>query len=384
MDEITLTKELIAIGSTNPGIYEEPLRRYIESYLKRFADTQSLEVIGGRKDIRAVLPSEHPEAPALIFICHMDTVPYDSGWTVPPDGALERDGRIYGRGACDMKSGLACALTAFKYAAAAVKAGCTPARSLVFIGTADEETNMRGVEKAIEAGWIRPQDYVLDTEPTNGSVCMAHKGRTWFRVDVLGAAAHASQPEKGADAVAAAAMIIAGLRSDIQKLPADDILGRSTVTFGTIAGGAEPYAVPEACSFTVDLRLVPPFETADIKRLLEKQAALAAQAIPGIRTHITITGDRPPIPERRESELLNTLYQCVLEVTGSEPAVLPFTGYTDSAVAAGMLGCQNTLSYGPGSLAQAHKPDEYVEREQITRCKNVLENLINKLVFKLL
>ena len=135
------------------------------------------------------------------MICHMDTVVIGDGWTLPPFEAIEKDGKIYGRGACDMKSGLACALTAFKNMVKKVgERGELPEKPFSMICSVDEEDFMRGVEAAIKAGWVTKDDWILDTEPTDGQIQVAHKGRTWFELTITGITAHASNPWKGADA----------------------------------------------------------------------------------------------------------------------------------------------------------------------------------------
>ena len=112
-----------------------------------------------------------------------------------------------------MKSGLACALTAFCEEAERRKTSeLRPEHSIVFIGTVDEEGNMAGAEAAVSQKWISPEDWVLDMEPTSGMIQMAHKGRTWFELECRGITAHASMPEKGADAIAGIAFMITEIR----------------------------------------------------------------------------------------------------------------------------------------------------------------------------
>lgn len=104
---------------------------------------------------------------------------------------------------------------------------------------------MRGSEAAIDAGWVGSREWVLDTEPTDGQIQVAHKGRTWFEIKMAGVKAHASQPWKGADAVAAMAGAVCALRHAFAALPVHDELGPSTITFGQIEGGYRPYVVPD-------------------------------------------------------------------------------------------------------------------------------------------
>lgn len=379
---VTLTRQLIRIESTDPGSYEGEIGAFLYDYLREIpgAAVTREEVLPGRFNIKAELPGD-ADAPAMVFICHMDTVVVGDGWTRDPFGGEEAQGRIYGRGACDMKSGLACALSAFSHAAAQIAAGQLPARRLVLICSVDEEDFMRGSEAAIRSNWVTSQDWVLDTEPTDGQIQVAHKGRTWFELTVHGCTAHASTPWKGADAIAGMAEIIRSIRLAIAAAPTHPDLGVSTVTFGQIAGGYRPYVVPDACTVWIDLRLVPPTDTLAAAAIVDAAIATATVAVPGITATYQITGDRPYVEKNEASPLLSSLKEACLNTTGKEPVVGPFPGYTDTAVIAGTLNNPNCMSYGPGSLELAHKPDESVPVEDIHRCEKVLHALVEEVLF---
>ena len=380
-DAMELTMKLVRIDSTDPGACEGEIGTFIFQYLKDLGvPVRTKEVIPGRFNIIAKGEGEE-DAPALVYICHMDTVTTGEGWTVSPFGAEVIRGRIYGRGACDMKSGLACALSAFTSMALKARNGKKPGRSLVFIGTVDEEDFMRGAEAAIADGWVSKDSWVLDTEPTNGQIEVAHKGRTWFEITVNGITAHASTPWKGADAIAAMAEIIAAIRRRIAACPVHPDLGASTVTFGQIEGGYRPYVVPDSCRVWIDMRLVPPTDTAGAAAIVEDAIAAATKEIPGITAAYQITGNRPYVEKDEQSPLLNALSRACEEVTGEPAPVSFFPGYTDTAVIAGTLGNHNCMSYGPGDLELAHKPDEYVPCEDILRCEEVLTRLADNLLF---
>lgn len=380
-DAMELTMKLVRIDSTDPGACEGEIGTFIFQYLKDLGvPVIKKEVLPGRFNIMAKVEGKE-DAPALVYICHMDTVTTGEGWTVSPFGAEVIRGRIYGRGACDMKSGLACALSAFTSMALKARNGKKPGRSLVFIGTVDEEDFMRGAEAAIADGWVSKDSWVLDTEPTNGQIEVAHKGRTWFEITVNGITAHASTPWKGADAIAAMAEIIAAIRRRIAACPVHPDLGASTVTFGQIEGGYRPYVVPDFCRVWIDMRLVPPTDTAGAAAIVEDAIAAAIKEIPGITAAYQITGNRPYVEKDEQSPLLNTLSRACEEVTGEPAPVSFFPGYTDTAVIAGTLGNHNCMSYGPGDLELAHKPDEYVPCEDILRCEEVLTRLADNLLF---
>lgn len=236
---------------------------------------------------------------------------------------------------------------------------------------------MRGSEACIGSGWVTSKDWIIDAEPTNGQIQMAHKGRTWYEIDVEGHTAHASTPWKGADAIAAMAEIISALRQDILNAPSHPDMGISTVTFGQITGGYRPYVVPDQCKLWIDMRLVPPLNTAKTTEFVQNAIHLAEEKVPGVKAAYTITGDRPPIEMDPDSPLLAELKKACHHVTGHQPEVSCFTGYTDTAVIAGQLDNQNCMSYGPGCLEAAHQPDEWVVIDDIIRCEKVYHQLIS-------
>ena len=374
-DAIFFTKQLVRLDSSNPGNYEKEIKDYIESILpKEGVVISTSEVLPNRYNLMAEIEGEI-KTPAMIFICHMDTVMLGEDWTKDPLGAEEIDGKIYGRGACDMKSGLACAISVFCEIAREVKEGKKLKHSLKLICSADEEDFMRGVEKAIADGWVQKEDWIMDTEPTNGQIQVAHKGRTWFEITIDGITAHASTPWKGADANAAMAEVIREIRLSIENLKPHEDLGISTVTFGQIQGGYRPYVVPDHCTVWVDMRLVPPTDTKMAEEIVKQAIHKAEQTIVGVKGHYKITGDRPYVEKDENSYLLHQLKQCADEVTGEDTKISFFPGYTDTAVIAGTLGNRNCMSYGPGNLELAHKPDEWVAIEDIVRCEKVLKKL---------
>ena len=374
-DAIFFTKQLVRLDSSNPGNYEKEIKDYIELLLpKEGVVISTSEVLPNRYNLMAEIEGEI-KTPAMIFICHMDTVMLGEDWTKDPLGAEEIDGKIYGRGACDMKSGLACAISAFCEIAREVKEGKKLKHSLKLICSADEEDFMRRVEKAIADGWVQKEDWIMDTEPTNGQIQVAHKGRTWFEITMDGITAHASTPWKGADANAAMAEVIREIRLSIESLKPHEDLGISTVTFGQIQGGYRPYVVPDHCTVWVDMRLVPPTDTKMAEEIVKQAIHKAEQTIVGVKGHYKITGDRPYVEKDENSYLLHQLKQCADEVTGEDTKISFFPGYTDTAVIAGTLGNRNCMSYGPGNLELAHKPDEWVAIEDIVRCEKVLKKL---------
>lgn len=385
-----LAQELVRIDSSDPGAYEGEIERFIKRFIEQqlvqldspaldAVQIEELEVLPGRRNLMVTVPGLSDE-PRLVYICHMDTVTLGDGWDagIPPLGAIVRDDKLYGRGACDMKGGLACTIATLIHTLERVAAdGALPRRGFSLICSVDEEDFMRGSEAAIAAGWVGSREWVLDTEPTDGQIQVAHKGRTWFEIEMTGVTAHASQPWKGADAVAAMSEVVCSLRRAFSALPPHDELGPSTVTFGQIEGGYRPYVVPDHAKVWVDMRLTPPTNTAAAINMVEQAIVAAEAAVPGCHGSYTVTGDRPAIERDPGSPLLAALKRAADDVTDAETTVGFFTGYTDTAVIAGKTGNRNCMSYGPGSLALAHKPNEYVPHADIVRCQNALIALVD-------
>ena len=383
-----LAQKLVRIDSSDPGAFEGQVEAFIKEHIERHVKEspspilqriaiEELEVLPGRKNLMITVPGTDDEA-RLVYICHMDTVTLGEGWDsdIDPLGAQIRNDNLYGRGSCDMKGGLACAIAALINLLDLVAAtDRLPRRGFSLICSVDEEDFMRGVEAAIDAGWVGGHEWVLDTEPTDGQIQVAHKGRTWFEIDMAGMTAHASQPWKGADAVAGMAEVVSGIRRAVAALPAHHELGRSTVTFGQIEGGYRPYVVPDHAKVWIDMRLVPPANTTLATQIVEQVIAQAEEEIPGVHGTYKITGDRPPIERDPASPLLAALKAAADHVTETDTEIGFFTGYTDTAVIAGTCGNRNCMSYGPGSLALAHKPNEHVPHADIRRCQQVLIRL---------
>ena len=382
-DEVTrLAAELVRIDSSDPGAYEGELERFVRAWLAPRVDAaraadgtplatlEELEALPGRTCLRATILAAGaagagvagPGPADLTLCCHMDTVQLGDGWSVdtPALGGIVRDGKLWGRGSCDMKGGLACAMLAFSDALDAVRRRrCAPERSVSLLCTVDEEDVMRGCEAAIRAGWLDSRGWVLDTEPTDSLARDAHKGRTWFELDMSGVTAHASTPWKGADAVAALSEAICHVRRAFQTLAPHASLGTATVTFGQVEGGYSPYVVPGFARVWIDMRLVPPYDTAWARHLVEQAIAHAEESVPGVHP---------------DSELLAALRDAA-RGEGYDVGTGTFTGYTDTAVVAGICRNRECLSYGPGSLEVAHKPNEHVPVADLVRVRAVLSRL---------
>lgn len=372
-EEVLLTQQMVRIESSNPGAYEGAMADFVCAWLRDNTPAEVLRepVHPGRDNVVARLRGASQDHD-LTYICHMDTMPVGEGWDYPPLEGEIIDGKLYGRGSCDMKAGLAAAMIAFRNLA---RRGQPLAYDFQLIATVNEEDAMTGAEQAVRDGYVNANSYVLDAEPTDSRIQMAHKGKTWFVLRTQGKTGHASMPEKGCDAIAAMAEIITRIRQKLAQLPPHPEMGPCTATFGTIQGGWNAYIVPDACTATLDMRLTPPVTNEQSVALVREAVAEGLAAVPGASCDLTVTASRPAIEKDADSLLLARLRAAVAEVTGEELPVDFFPGYTDTAVIAAMTGCRNCMSFGPGSLEQAHRPNEFVPCEEITRSAVVMTRL---------
>lgn len=377
-DPVELTKTLVKIESCNPGKGEGEIGEYLFLRLtRRGIPVRRQEVFPGRFNLIAEIKGK-TDMPPLVIICHMDTVVIGEGWTKAPFAAEEENGRIFGRGACDMKSGFSCALAVLEET---WESGEKPERTLLFVATVDEEAEMNGIQAILKEKLVPPESMLLDMEPTSLAVTTSHKGRIWYHVCIRGVTAHASTPWKGIDAIAAAAEFISSVRELILNMPEHPEMGPNTVTFGQIAGGYQPYVVPDICKVTMDIRTVSPYNESDIETLMLRAKRNTELKFSGIDISWELTGNRPCVYGDSKSELCSAICEAFREECGRDTSVGLFPGYTDTAVAAVELEDRNCVSFGPGALVMAHKPDEYVETKEIEICKRVLEKAVKKLCF---
>lgn len=379
-EEVLLTRQMVRIESSNPGAWEGAMADFVSGWLRANTPAEVLRepVHPGRDNVVARLRGASREHD-LTYICHMDTMPVGEGWDFPPLAGEIVDGRLYGRGSCDMKAGLAAAMIAFRNLA---RRGAPLRYDFQLIATVNEEDAMTGAEQAVRDGYVNAASYVLDAEPTDSRIRVAHKGKTWFVLRTRGKTGHASMPEKGCDAIAAMAEIITRVRRKLSELPPHPEMGPCTATFGTIQGGWNPYIVPDACTATLDLRLTPPVTNDESAALVREAVAEGLAAVPGASCEVTVTARRPAIEKDESSVLLARLRAAVEEVTGGPLPVDFFPGYTDTAVIAALTGCRNCVSFGPGSLEQAHRPNEFVPCGEITRSAAVMTRLAEDLLLE--
>ena len=318
----------------------------------------------------------------LVLSGHTDVVPVDGqDWTSEPFTATIRGDKIFGRGACDMKGFIACALTLLPQAVKLSNAGQLR-RPLHLALSFDEEVGCLGAPLLLadlKARGITP-DYCIVGEPTNMTMVVAHKGIAVYRCRVHGKSAHSSLTAQGVNAISYASRLIGyvdELAQEISHRSDNDALfdvPYSTLSVGTIQGGTATNIVPNLCEFTFDYRNLPHMTQDDILvPIAAKVAELSAQ----MQARAADTGiellQEESVPAMTDSDSAE-LQALIIALTGDD---------TRHKVAYATEGGQFTNSgiptiiCGPGSIEQAHKADEYVALSEMARCDEFLQKLLN-------
>ncbi|OAA69158.1 acetylornithine deacetylase [Cordyceps fumosorosea ARSEF 2679] len=374
-DPVALTQALVRIDSANPALGSEPgpgeteIAKFICSWFEhRDIDAHWLEPAPGRPSVVGVVRGRGG-GKRLLLNGHTDTVTlvgYD-------DDALDpriEDGKLYGRGSADMKSGLAAQMVA---AANAKRLGL--AGDVIVTAVADEEFESLGTVNVLEAGWRA--DAAVVCECTDMAVTRAHKGFAWAEIDVHGAAAHGSRPDLGRDAIAKAGYVLVALDRYAEELgrrpAADPVVGPPSAHASLIRGGEEVSSYPAKCTITLERRTVagegPDAVERELREMLEQ---VAAETPGGLRYDLRITFHRPPFHMDEDAPLTQLVRKHTENVTRGEPQVVGAPYWTDSALLldAGIP----TILFGPRGEG-FHAKEEFVYVDSIIQTTHILTQI---------
>lgn len=357
---VSTLQELIQLRSENPfddfpseGQGEEPVARYIAERFEALGVVYELRELAPRRFNIVARTGTGEEHMSLMLAGHMDavrTVGYPDAYT-----ADVRGGRVYGRGACDMKGALACYLEVLE---ALDDVGATPKGTLFVAGVADEEYRMLGAQEIGEHG---PRvDGVIVGEPTELEVCPASKGRVSTFIVTQGRAAHSSVPEAGVNAITHMGRVLGPLeRYSEALLDREDphpLLGRPRINAGVISGGVQVNMVPDECRLEVDRRTLPGETKETVYEELEGILSKAREDTPDFQAHLTKPSWLIPANETPpDHPLVAALRDSVEAVRGERPPARGFVAGSDAA----HYGSPAVIC-GPGSIKQAHTTDEFV------------------------
>jgi acetylornithine deacetylase len=310
----------------------------------------------------------------LLLEVHQDTVPVD-GMTIDPFAGEIRDGRLYGRGACDVKGGMASMLAVMDRLHREKPA---TGGNVVLACTVDEEHTFIGVQQLMKEGL--KADFAVCAEPTNLRIVDAHKGVARWRITTAGKACHSSAPEGGVNAIYRMARLLGAVEDyaeHLRRSPSDHRLGSPTISVGRIGGGTGVNIVPDRCWIDIDRRLLPGELPEEASRSLERflsshpavdfpfQSEPLVLACPSLR----------PLETGRGKELTQRLGEAIDRFAGPHRVeAVPYGTDASSIAEAGIP----AVVFGPGDIAQAHTADEWIELKQVEQAAEILFSMATR------
>ncbi|HEY5791950.1 MAG TPA: M20 family metallopeptidase [Chthoniobacterales bacterium] len=342
---VELAQALIRIPSVNPDgetdgseTGEKACAEFVAAFCESFGGEAALpEVLPGRPNVVVRFPSAAPRKSRILFAPHTDTVSV-AGMTVAPFAAELREGKIWGRGASDTKGPMAAMLWALHESRELL---AELPHEIWFAGLMGEEAGLHG-SKALAAETAF--DFVIVGEPTGLRTVNCHKGQVRLTLATAGKACHASQPERGENAIYKMLDLAACVRDEIApelERQTHPLLGHSTISLGTIRGGSKVNIVPDQCRAQVDIRLVPGFSAdAAIRRLRE--------VCPDVQIDASLSA---PLQTSENHPLVQKLVEAGAPCTGA-PWFCDAAAFAEKGVPA--------VAIGPGSIEQAHTADEWI------------------------
>jgi acetylornithine deacetylase len=384
-----LLAELVAIPSVNPmgrpvaegEPFERALTDFLEQWFTRIGLTVERQTVEPNRDNIVARLEGSVGAPVVLFDAHQDTVPVD-GMTIDPFRPLVREGRLFGRGACDIKGGMTAMLGAFARLAAERPKSCP---TVLMACTVNEEHGFSGAQKLCElwsmnGGSIFPRrpDFAIVAEPTELDIVVAHKGMVRWRCRTRGRAAHSSLPQLGDNAIFRMAPVLTALeryhRDVLSRSPEHPLCGRATLSVGTIHGGISVNTVPDVCTIEIDRRLLPEDDPARVYRDVIDYLAGKVDR-PGSIEHLPPMMESRGLSDAGNSALADRLAVAVREVRGTSQRIgVPF-GTNATAYGAHFP----TVVFGPGSIAQAHTADEWLALDQLEQASEILYRFLQNL-----
>jgi len=368
MSEIVeFLQQLVAIDSINPdlvpgGAGEEKIARFVADWFER----AGLEVVWdepapGRPNVIGIARGTGGGR-SLLLNAHMDTVGVE-GMERPHDPYIQ-DNRLYGRGAYDMKGGLAAIMAA---GAAAKKRGLRG--DVIVTAVADEEYASIGTSSIVKK-WHA--DAAIVTEPTELHLCTAHKGFVWLDVETEGVAAHGSRPDLGVDAIVKMGKVLLGLEEldrSLRAAPSHRLLGSGSVHASLIQGGQELSSYPRHYSLGIERRTVPGETLQKVESEIPRICEQIAATDPTFKATVKTSMVRDPFEVSLDEPIVRAVLRQATAILGHQPGEIGQTGWMDSALlsAAGIP----AVVFGPGGEG-AHAVVEWSNLEHVERCAEIL------------
>jgi len=364
---VSLAQQLIRVNTVNPPGNESDAVRIVAPLLQD-AGFQIKEYQYGSNRSSLVAHKGRTDQPSVILSGHLDTVPFGAKpWTIPPLEASVVDGKLFGRGSADMKGGVAVLVAAALHCADKIDE-----KPVTLVLSADEEIGCTGAASLIEQQVLPKARCVLVAEPTGNIPLLGHKGVFWLKALFHGKTAHAAFPELGINALLKAAQAVVALNDGILKGKAHAMMGEATLVTSRFLSGANYNSVPDLAEVGIDIRSTVNWSHAEI---LQKITTM----LTALEPEFAILFDLPPLWTPPETPVIRDIFAACDTLCGRvhPPAIVTF--YTDGGVLGPGLGNAPVVILGPGDSGMAHKVDEYVSVEALTKGVDMYLEILSRL-----
>ncbi len=365
VNAVELAAELVRFDTINPPGNEAACTAHLQRMLETAGfHCEIVPLDEGRPNLVARIGGTDGKKP-LAFTGHTDTVPLGlQAWTVPPHGGVIKDGKLWGRGASDMKSGVAAAVAAA--IAMAPRLQDTP--GIILYITAGEEIGSAGAFKIAERGIEGQAGALVVAEPTSNRPLCGHKGALWLKATTRGVTAHGSMPDQGVNAVYKAARAVSKLEGFDFNVARHPVMGGPTLNVGSFHGGINVNSVPDRADIGIDMRTLPGMHH---DRLREQIASFL-----GPDVEVTATVDVPSVWTEASDPFMRQVFAVAQDIRKVPSKVEAAPYFTDASALTPALGNVPTVILGPGPAHLAHQTDEWCETERIVEAVAIYERLI--------
>lgn len=354
---VSWLKDILRMDTTLSN--EKEVADYLEKIFKAVGiECVQIEYAAGRNQLVATLKGSKP-GKVLAFTGHMDVVPVgEIAWTHPPFSAEEKDGKIYARGASDMKSGLMAAVAAM----IRLKEQNVPLQGdIKLLATVGEETAAIGAKQLVDLGYADDIDALVICEPSSGYIAAAHKGALWLRLKTLGKTAHGSAPQLGINAVEHMFYFMNEFRKEFDfSKDVDDLVGPSTSSVNVIKGGNGTNVIPDECIVEIDIRTIASQNHQQILDKLNKLIDKVTKEIPDFKMEVEVINDLPSVSTPKDDPFVKIVQNSINTIAATDKPIVGASGYTDGSQFIRSKKKFPILITGPGLGELAHQPDEYI------------------------
>jgi len=377
---VDLTIQLVQTSTENPPGNEKVAAQFLKPLLSKMGFKVKIllspkgrwNLIAGKRWGRG--------GKILLFNGHLDVVPAGepSQWKYPPFQGKLSKGRIYGRGASDMKSGIASFLHALSMIDRS-KISLHQGAVILHLVSDEESHGHQGMGFLSKKGRIRG-DAVLVGEPTSLNLIIAQKGALWLRMTTIGKSAHGSRPHQGVNAIEKMTKLIAQLNS-ISLKGEHPLLGKPTFNIGTIRGGTKINVVPDRCEIELDRRMLPNEKREEILKEMKEILDSSKFQDPFFQYQMEEIDFAEPSEINPEEEIVKIGGEAVEEVLRKKPEIKGFSGFTDARFYINQYQIP-ALIFGPGGVEQSHTVDESVEVEALIQAAHIYAWIVTNYLSK--